>query len=145
MPRRARLTVRPPGSIRPAVRRFSVSQITTLHWPFERDVEMLAAAGAPAIGVAVGKLEAYGGGPAARALREAGLPVSCLPSSGPIPLGDAAAERAALAVTRRHLAAAAELGADCLMLLPGGAPALSWEEAAGRVRPLLEALLPDAE
>src|SRR5262249_36995396 len=46
---------------------------------------------------------------------------------------------------RRHLAAAAELGADCLMVLPGGAPSLSWEEAAARARPLLEALVPVAE
>src|SRR5262245_2546596 len=145
MPRRACLTVRRSGTIRPAVRRFSVSQVTTLHLPFERDVDLLVAAGAPAIGVSVRKLEAYGVGPAARRLRAAGLPVSCLTSSGPFPLGDAAAEQAALSVTRRHLTAAAELGADCLMLLPGGAPALSWEEAAGRARPLLEALLPDAE
>ena len=116
-----------------------------LHWPFERDVELLATAGAPAIGVSIRKLEAYGVERAARRLREARLAVSCLTSSGPFPLGDEGGEQAALAVTRRHLAAAAELGADCLMLLPGGAPALSWEEATGRVLPLLEALLPAAE
>ncbi len=31
------------------------------------------------------------------------------------------------------------------MVLPGGNPALSWEEASARARPLLEALLPAAE
>ena len=107
--------------------RFSVSQITTLAWPFERDVELIAAAGAPAVGVAIRKLEAYGVAPAARALRAARLAVSCLTSSGPLPLGDPSAEPAALERIRRHLDVAATLGADCLMLLPGAAAGASWE------------------
>ena len=122
-----------------------MSQITTRHWPFERDVDAFVAAGAPAIGVSVRKLEAYGEARAVRRLREAGLAVSCLTSSGPFPLGDAAGEAAALVHARRHLETAAALGTDCLMMVPGAAPALSWEEAAARVRPLLESLLPAAE
>lgn len=125
--------------------RFSVSQITTLHWPFERDVEAIAAAGAPGIGVAIRKLEAVGLERAVELVRGQRLAVSCLTSSGLFPLGDEAGERQALASTRRHLEAAAALGADCLMVLPGANPALSWEEAAARARPLLAALLPDAE
>ena len=125
--------------------RFSTSQITTLGWPFERDVEAFASAGAPAIGIAIRKLEEYGVTRAACRLRAAGLPVSCLTSSGPFPLGDEQGERDALARTRRHLDAAAELGAECLMVLAGGAGRLSWEEAAERCRPLLETLLPAAE
>ena len=124
---------------------FSVSQITTLGWPFERDVEAFAAAGAPAIGIAVRKLEAVGVMRAARLVRDAGLAVSCLTSSGPFPLLDTRGCEAALARARAHLEAAAELGAGCLMLLPGVAPSLTWEEAAARTRPLLEALIPDAE
>ena len=124
--------------------RFSVSQITTLGWPFERDVEAIAAAGAPGIGVAIRKLEAYGVVPAVERLCAAGLAVSCLTSSGPLPLDDATAEETALARVRRHLEAAAALGAGCLIVLPGSAPALAWEEAAARARPLLEALVPDA-
>jgi len=122
-----------------------MSQITTLGWPFERDVEAFASAGAPAIGIAIRKLEEYGVTRAACRLRAAGLPVSCLTSSGPFPLGDEQGERDALARTRRHLDAAAELGAECLMVLAGGAGRLSWEEAAERCRPLLETLLPAAE
>jgi sugar phosphate isomerase/epimerase len=136
----------PRGSgYRRAVVRFSMSQITTLGWPFERDVQAFAAAGAPAIGVAVRKLEAYGVERAARVLRAANLAVSCLTSSGPLGLGDAAGQDAALARARRHLDAAAALGADCLMLLPGSAAGWSWEEAAERARPLIEALIPPAQ
>ncbi len=125
--------------------RVSVNQITTMHWPFERDVDAFAAAGADAVGVAIRKLEATGVARAAQLLRAAGLAVSCLTSSGPTPLGDAAGERAAIERTRRHLDAAAELGADCLMTLPGCAIGWSWEENAARARSLLEALLPHAE
>jgi sugar phosphate isomerase/epimerase len=126
------------------VQRFSVSQITTLGWPFARDVAAVAAAGAPGIGIAIRKLEAEGVGRAAALVREAGLAVSCLTASGLFPLGDARGEAAALDRTRAHLRAAAALGAPCLMVLTGPPGALSWEEAAGRARPLLAALLPEA-
>jgi len=132
------------GIARPVVR-FSLSQITTLAWPLERDVEAFTAAGAPAIGVSIAKLERCGVARAVRLLRDAALPVSCLTSSGPVPLGDTAAEHSALETTRRHLAAAAEVGASCLFVLFAAGAALSWEEAAGRAGPLLETLLPEAE
>jgi len=125
--------------------RFSMSQITTLRWPFARDVAACVAAGVPAIGVSVAKLDACGVEAARALLREAGLAVSCLTSSGFFPLGDVQGEDAALARTRRHLEAAAELGADCLFVLPGSGGALSWEEAAARALPLLRALVPDAQ
>jgi len=97
-----------------------MSEITTPGWSFERDVEAFAAAGAPGIGVSVRKLEAVGVARAARLIREAGLTVSCLTSSGLFPLGDPAGERRALERSRAHLGAAA-------------------------ARPLVEALLPEAE
>src|SRR5881296_2116899 len=104
-----------------------MSEITTLGWSLERELEAFAVARA------------------ARLVRDAGLAVSCLTSSGGFPLGDPAGERRALEQTRAHLAAATELGAGCLFVLPGPAGALSWEEAAARARPLVEALLRDAE
>jgi sugar phosphate isomerase/epimerase len=134
-----------PARYRRAVTRFSVNQITTLGWSFERDVEAFAAAGAPAVGIAIRKLEACGVARALQLLRDAHLAVSCLTSSGPFPLGDEAGERLALANVRRHLDAAAALGADCLMLLPGNAVSWAWEDAAARARPLIEALIPFAE
>ena len=123
----------------------SMSQITPLRWPFERDVICFAAAGVRAMGVSVRKLDTIGPARAARLLRDAGLVASCLTSSGFFPLDDAAGAEAALARTRAHLAAASEIGAGCLFVLPGHATALSWEECAARARPLLEALLPAAE
>jgi sugar phosphate isomerase/epimerase len=125
--------------------RFSVSQITTLNWPFERDVEFFARAGVPAIGVSIRKLEVYGVERGLRLLGQSGLAVSCFTSSGLFPLGDRAGERQALERTRRHLETAAAAGAACLMVLPGNGRGLSWEEAAARFRPLAEALLPDAQ
>jgi sugar phosphate isomerase/epimerase len=124
---------------------FSVSQITTLGWPFERDLDAAAAAGAPGIGIAIRKLEAVGLETAVRRIREAGLAVSCLTSSGPLPLTDARGRDDAMEHVFRHLDAAAALGASCLMLLPGPAGTLSWEEAAARAAPLLERVVTRAE
>ena len=45
-----------------------MSQVTTLGWPFERDLVAYAAAGVPAVGVSVQKLEQYGVAAAARGL-----------------------------------------------------------------------------
>jgi len=122
-----------------------MSQITTLRWPFDRDVAFFAEHGIAAVGVSVRKLEAYGVTRGARLLREAGLAASCMTSSGFFPLEDARGTAEAVARTREHLAVAADIGASCLFVLPGHAPALSWEEAAARSRPILEGLLDDAE
>jgi sugar phosphate isomerase/epimerase len=127
------------------MRRVSVSQITTLGWSFERDVAFHRSIGTKAIGVSVRKLEATGVERARALLDEAGIAVSCLTSSGPFPLDDETATAAALARTRQHLEAATTLGAECVFVLPGYAPALSWEEQAERARPVFRSLVVDAE
>lgn len=124
--------------------RFSLSQITTLGWTLEQDLEAYVAAGVPALGVSLAKLRTAGMARGVRLLRACGLPVSCVTSSGPIPLDDPARAAGAVAAAREHLAVAAELGAACLMLLPGAAPGLPWDEAARRAREHVEALCADA-
>jgi sugar phosphate isomerase/epimerase len=127
------------------VPRFSVSQITTIGRPFEDDLAAFAAAGVPAVGVSIHKLERCGIGRGLRLLRESGLAVSCFTSAGPLPLDDEAAATTALARVREALAAAAEAGAASLFLLPGVTRVLAWEEACARARPLVASLLADAE
>src|SRR3989442_6131165 len=80
------LTLAPGGRYRPLVVRFSMSEITTLGWSFERDVQAFAAAGAPGIGLSLRKLEAYCVPHAARRPHGTGLGACCLVSSGCLPL-----------------------------------------------------------
>lgn len=127
------------------MRRLSVNQISTLRWPFERDLEYFVGVGVTSVGVSIAKLEDCGVGRAALLLRESGLRVSCLTSSGVFPLGDDEGEEEALERTLRHIELAADLGAECLMILPGNAVRLSWEESAQRSRKLLQRLLPAAQ
>jgi sugar phosphate isomerase/epimerase len=127
------------------VRRFSVNQLTTPRWTFDRDVDFFAATGVPAIGVSLAKVEGYGVGPALRLLRESGLPVSCVTDTEPFTLGDEDSEQEMVERTRRNLELAAEMEADCLTLLPGSSTSLSWEEAATRSRPLMQSLLASAD
>lgn len=127
------------------MRPFSINQITTLRWPFERDLEFFAGVGVSNIGVSIVKLEECGIGRGVLLLRESGLRVSCLTSSGVFPLGDAAGEAAAVERTLRHIDLAAEIGADCLMILPGNGIQLAWEESAVRARVVIEKLLPAAQ
>jgi sugar phosphate isomerase/epimerase len=126
------------------MRRVSMSQVTTMGWPFERDAAFYPTVGIRAVGVSVRKLDAVGVDRARELLGNAGLAVSCVTSSGWFPLDDPAGCDAALARTRGHLAAAAALGAECLFLLPGHAPSLAWEEQAARARPILAALAGEA-
>jgi hypothetical protein len=66
--------------------RFSVSQITTIGRAFEADLAAFVAAGVPAVGVSIHKLERCGVARGLRLLRDSGLPVSCFTSAGPVPL-----------------------------------------------------------
>src|SRR5258705_4667188 len=87
------LTLAPGGRYRPLVVRFSMSEITTNGWSFERDVEAFAAAGAPGIGVSLRELEAGGGARPARLLPQGRPAVSCPPPSGLLPPRGPAGER----------------------------------------------------
>ncbi len=127
------------------MRRYSINQLTTLRWPFERDLEYFLGVGVTCVGVSIAKLEECGVGRGALLLRDSGLRVSCLTSSGVFPLGDQRGEALALEQTQRHIELAAEIGAECLMILPGNAVHLSWEESAVHAKRLIEKLLPAAK
>ncbi len=127
------------------MRRYSINQITTLRWSFERDLEHYARVGVSCIGVSIAKLEAFGIGRGVILLRDSGLRVSCLTSSGMFPLGDEEGEQQALERTKRHIEIAAEIGADCLMVMPGNGLHLAWEESAVRAKALVEKLVPVAQ
>ncbi len=126
------------------MRRYSINQITTLRWPFERDLEFFVGVGVTSIGVSISKVEECGVGRASLLLRNSGLRVSCLTSSGVFPLGDTRGEDLALEQTERHIELAAELGADCLLVLPGNNVQLSWEESAVHAKRLMAKLIPAA-
>ena len=122
-----------------------MNQISTLRWSFERDLEFYAGVGVSAIGVSIAKLEQIGIGRGVLLLRSSGFRVSCLTSSGVFPLGDEDGENQALERTKRHIEVAAEVGADCLMVMPGSSVGFSWEESAVRARAIIEKLLPVAQ
>ena len=130
----------------PRVVRFSMSQITTLGWPFERDVEAFAAAGVAGGGRLGSQARGLRRG-ARRAPAAPGRVGGLLPDLVRIlPAGRRSTASAPRWNARAAISdAAAELGADCLMILPGHAIGWAWEEAAARARPLIEALLPLAE
>ena len=97
-----------------SVPRFSVSQITTLDWPFERDVAFYAERRRARRSASRSASSSASGSPrAVRLVRDAGLAVSCLTSSGCFPLDDdAAASRPRWRGRATISAAAAELGAE---------------------------------
>ena len=130
------------------MRRVSVSQITTLNWPFERDVEAFArrrSAGGSASPSASSRRSGVSAAARLRARRRAARLVSdvvgALSRSATRP-ASASRWRARAGIST----AAAELGADCLMVLPGQRdPRCAWEEAAARARRSSPRSLPDAE
>ncbi|MSQ25715.1 MAG: sugar phosphate isomerase/epimerase [Dehalococcoidia bacterium] len=110
--------------------RTAVSQITTMRWPFDRDVERYAELGVTAMGVLQSKLTAYGVERGLRLLRDAGITASCYQTGARFAADDPArwAERREAIV--RDLETAARLQAGCLVLLTGPGGAQSYEEAA---------------
>ena len=110
--------------------RTAVSQICTLHWPFERDVELYARLGVAAVGVQQVKLEAYGVERGLRLLRDAGIEASCYQTGARFAVDDPARWPERREAIRRDLEVAARLQAGRLVLLTGPAGAQSYEEAA---------------
>ncbi|MCH8194515.1 MAG: sugar phosphate isomerase/epimerase [Chloroflexi bacterium] len=125
--------------------KYSMDQATTLSWPFDRDIRYYAEQGIPAVGIQRRKLEDYGVDKGIRLLRDAGMDVSCMLSTGFFSLDDDEQWPGQIEEAKRAIALAARVEADCLVLLSGGCGALSYEEAEARFLDILGRLLPEAE
>ena len=124
--------------------KYSMNEVTSIGWPFDRDVEYYSRVGIPAIGLHREKLEAYGADKGLRLVKDSGLAVACMLSAGGFPLSDRSQWPAKLEETNRAIEHAARAGAGCLMLQAGPPGALSYEEAEPRFLEVLSKVLPEA-
>jgi sugar phosphate isomerase/epimerase len=126
--------------------RFAINQITTKSWPLAQAVDGYARHGARGIGVWMEYVDAVGPKAAARLIRDAGLFVPCLCTTAWVNEMQPQPFAAALAENRRRIDAAAEIGASCLVVVPGGLAAGERDlgVARARVEEALGELLPHA-
>jgi sugar phosphate isomerase/epimerase len=117
-----------------------------LRWDLARMIDGCARHGIRGIAPWRDKLAELGTGEAARRIRAAGLTVTGLCRGGMFPAPDAAGRRAATDDNRRAIDDAAELGAQCLVLVVGGMPVGSKDLAGARaqVRDGIAEVLPHA-
>lgn len=141
---RARTATPAPGD--PQLERLSLNQKTVDGWSLREAIDGCVAAGIPSIGVWREPVAEVGVTTAAGWLRDAGLRVSSVCRGGFFTSPDAAQQRERHDDNRRALDEAAELGAPCLVLVPGGLPAGDRDLAGARARAAtaVEKLVPHA-
>jgi sugar phosphate isomerase/epimerase len=125
--------------------RYAISQYTSMHWDFARDVRHYAAVGARAITVASPKLHAYGIEAGRKLLGESGLEVAAYAALGPFPLHEPGRWDATLETCRREIGIAAELGAPLVEMLTGSGRGHPYDESESAFLAFLDRLLPIAE
>lgn len=135
-----------PGRGDPRLARLSLNQKTVDGWSLREAIDGCVAAGLPSLGAWREPVAEVGASTAAGWLRDAGLRVSSLCRGGFFTSGDAAEQRGRHDDNRRALDEAAELGAPCLVLVPGGLPAHDRDLVGARQRAAaaVEALVPHA-
>lgn len=140
----ARTATPEPGD--PRLARLSFNQKTVDGWSLRAAIDGCLAAGLPSIGAWREPVAEVGTGTAAGWLRDAGLRVSSVCRGGFFTGADAAEQRERHDDNRRALDEAAELGAPCLVLVPGGLPANDRDLVGARQRAAaaVEALVPHA-
>ncbi len=122
----------------------SYNILSNLKTTLSQDIEALAQAGIPAVGLHSRKVDEDNVAPLRNMLREAGLTVSCFSSAGRF-LVPGGRERH-IEETKRRIEVCAELEAGCLLLLTGGPrTSLDWREAERDFLSALEQVLPMAE
>jgi sugar phosphate isomerase/epimerase len=140
----ARVPTPAPGD--PRLARLSLNQKTVDGWSLREAIDGCVRHGLPAIGVWREPVADVGVSTAARWVREAGLRVSSVCRGGFFTSADEAERRARHDDNRRALDEAAELGAPCLVLVPGGLPAGDRDLRGARARAAeaVEVLVPHA-
>ena len=114
--------------------RLAVSSVCSFEWSLDDDLRFWEAAGIGHVGIAYVTMQADGLARAAAKVRNAGLRVSTLIGIGPFRLDRPDQWRGKLDDLLPVMDVAADLGAGSLVLTPGGAGSLSWEEAEVRFR-----------
>src|SRR5437762_79522 len=99
--------------------RLAISELTTLRWSLEDDIEHYQAAGVAAIGVWRPKLADLGNDKGAELLAEAELAVSSLQWAGGFTGSDGRSHQDSLSDARLAIQTAATLSAACLILHSG--------------------------
>jgi sugar phosphate isomerase/epimerase len=124
----------------------SINSMTVKPWSLEQLVEGCARAGIGAVSPWRDIVQAAGVAQAAKLLRAHGMTVTGLCRGGMFPAADQAGRHAALDDNRRAVDEAAEIGAQCLVLVVGGLPKGSRDigDARRQVRDALGVLLPHA-
>lgn len=140
----ARTATPAPGDAR--LSRLSLNQKTVDSWSLREAIDGCVAAGLPSIGPWREPVLEVGVTTAADWLRDAGLRVSSVCRGGFFTTSDPAEQRERHDDNRRALDEAAELGAPCLVLVPGGLPAGDRDLVGARARATaaVEELVPHA-
>ena len=125
--------------------RLAISELTTLRWSLEEDVEQYAAAGAAGIGVWRQKLADYGDEKGAELIAEAGLEVSSLQWAGGFTGSDGRTHDDSIADGRHAIHQAEILRAGCLIIHSGARGVHTFNHARRLLRQALDKLLPVAE
>ena len=99
--------------------RISINEMTTYHWSFLEDVVGYQAAGFERIGVWRRKLSDFGEERASELLRESNLTVSCYSCAGGFTGSDGQTYREAVDDALDALRMAAEIEAECLVVIAG--------------------------
>lgn len=127
-----------------SIERLSLNQITTERWNLREAVEGCVRAEVPWIGLWRNKIAELGLKASRQLVRDAGLKVSSIIRGGLFPAISAAERQTRLDENLRAVEEAAELGAEVLVLVAGGAPNRDIDCARKWVADGIEQLVPYA-
>lgn len=124
--------------------RLSLNQITTPAWSVAQAAEACARHGVPAIALWRHKIQESGLAACVRAVRDNGLHVSSVCRGGMFPASTEVERKKNIEDNFRAVDEAAELGADCLVMVVGGCVAVGLNEARTMVADGIADLVPYA-